>query len=111
MKAIRTYLATISGNRPPDIDGPIQFNHEDLGPPNIMIPEDGTVVTGIIDWESAAYHPRFWLATKPIYAGAFFLECETDEPRLWGQLLGQALDASGYKGEDAIFRHWITSIT
>lgn len=26
--------------------------------------DDGTV-SGIIDWESAAYYPRFWVATRP----------------------------------------------
>ncbi|KPM39857.1 hypothetical protein AK830_g6710 [Neonectria ditissima] len=111
LEAIRDYMANISTEPAPDIDQPFHFYHADLGPTNIMISEDGNLVTGIIDWESAAYYPKFWVATKPVYAGAFWLECETDEPKLWGQLLGQALDASGYKRLDVIFRRWSRSVT
>lgn len=104
-------MANISTEPPPAIDPPFHFYHADLGPTDIMISEDGNLVTGIIDWESAAYYPRFWVATKPGYAGAFWLECETDDPKLWGQLLGQALDASGYKALDTTFRRWSKSVT
>ncbi|KAJ2904551.1 hypothetical protein MKZ38_007750 [Zalerion maritima] len=86
LEDIRAHMANISTERPPDIDLPFHFYHADLRPTNIMISEDGNRVTGIIDWESAAYYPQFWVATKPVYAGAFWLECETDEPKLWGQL-------------------------
>ncbi|KAH7304474.1 hypothetical protein B0I35DRAFT_445304 [Stachybotrys elegans] len=101
---------TVSGCAPPDINLPFHFYHADLGPTNIMVSEDGNHVTGIIDWESAAYYPQFWIATKPVYAGAFWLECETDEPKLWGQLLGQALDAFNYRQADTTFRRWSKSI-
>ena len=104
--AMQAYMKTASASRPPELDELFHFYHADLGPTNIMISEDGNSVTGIIDWESAAYYPRFWVATKPVFAGAFWLECETDEPKLWGRLLGQALDANGFKEQEAIFREW-----
>lgn len=99
-------MSKISTEPPPDIDPRFHFYHADLGPTNIMVSEDGDRVTGIIDWESAAYYPRFWVATKPVTAGAFYLECETDEPKLWGHLLGHALEANGYKRQDTAFRRW-----
>ena len=104
--AMRAYMTTASANRPPELDQSFHLYHEDLRPTNIMISGDGNSVTGIIDWESAAYYPRFWVATKPVFAGAFWLECETDEPKLGGQLLGRELDANGFKEQEAIFREW-----
>lgn len=45
---------------PPDIDALFHFYHADLdlGPTNIMVSADDGVITAIIDWELAAYHPR-----------------------------------------------------
>ncbi|KAF1938381.1 hypothetical protein EJ02DRAFT_473950 [Clathrospora elynae] len=48
------------------------FYHADLGPTNIIVTEDGSIV-GIIDWESAAFYPKFWLGTKPLVSTRFFL--------------------------------------
>uniref|UniRef100_A0A8H7NLT3 Aminoglycoside phosphotransferase domain-containing protein n=1 Tax=Bionectria ochroleuca TaxID=29856 RepID=A0A8H7NLT3_BIOOC len=94
---------------PPAIDPVFHFYHADLGPTNVMVMQDGTV-SGIIDWESAAYYPQFWVATKTSLP-AFHLECETDDPTLWGQLLGQALEVCGYKRLDAEFRRWVKAVT
>ncbi|KAJ0160869.1 hypothetical protein CTA2_7162 [Colletotrichum tanaceti] len=108
-EALHDYMTNISTSPAPDIDPQFHFYHADLGPTNIMVSEvhgDRVTVTGIIDWESAAYYPRFWVATKPVTAGAFYLECETDEPKLWGQLLGQALETNGYERLDTAFRSW-----
>ncbi|KAK4100742.1 hypothetical protein N658DRAFT_567361 [Parathielavia hyrcaniae] len=87
-EAMRAYITKISTEPAPDIEAQFHFYHADLGPTNIIVSEDGDRVTGIIDWESAAYYPRFWVATKPVTAGAFYLECETEDPKLWEQLLG-----------------------
>ena len=109
-EAMHAYMTKISTDPAPDIDPQFQFYHADLGPMNIMVSEDGDRVTGVIDWETAAYYPRFWVATKPVTAWrAFNLECDTDEPKLWGQLLGQALETHGYKRLDAAFRRWNNS--
>ncbi|POR32989.1 Uncharacterized protein TPAR_06804, partial [Tolypocladium paradoxum] len=75
LEAIRAYMANISTKPPPDIKPPFRFYHADLGPTNIMISEDGNLITRR---ESAAYYPQFLVATKPVYAGVFWLECETD---------------------------------
>ena len=109
LEAIRAYMAKISTEAAPEIGPQFYFYHADLGPTNIMVSADGHV-TGIIDWESAAYYPQFWVATKPVFSGSFWLECETDEPKLWGQLLGQALETKGYKRQDAIFRRWNSAV-
>lgn len=109
-EAMRAYMGKISTEPTPDIDPLFHFYHADLGPTNIMVSEDGGHVTGIIDWESGAFFPRFWVATKPVPVGAFHLECENDEPKLWGQLLGQALERHGYKRADAAFRRWENSV-
>ncbi|KAK4042347.1 kinase-like domain-containing protein [Parachaetomium inaequale] len=64
-EAMQAYLANISTEPSPDVEAEFHFYHADLGPTNIMVSDDGRL-SGIIDWESAAYYPRFWLATKPL---------------------------------------------
>ncbi|KAI0643873.1 kinase-like domain-containing protein [Trametes meyenii] len=41
----------------------IVLTHNDLAPRNIMIDEDGNI-TGILDWECAAWLPEYWEYTK-----------------------------------------------
>lgn len=106
VEGIVTYMTNMSTEPPPHIDAPFIFYHADLGPTNIMISKDGNVITGIIDWESAAYYPRFWIATKPVVASAFWLESTIIEPKLWGELFGQALEAVGYKRLDTVYLTW-----
>jgi hypothetical protein len=96
----------ISAEPSPDIDAPFILYYTDFGPTNIIISKDGNAITGIIDWESAAYYPRFWIATKSVIASAFWLESTTIEPKLWGELLGQVLEAMGYKRLDKMYRNW-----
>jgi Ser/Thr protein kinase RdoA (MazF antagonist) len=109
LEEMRANMERISTEPPPAIDPVFHFYHADLGPTNVMVMQDGTV-SGIIDWESAAYYPQFWVATKTSLP-AFHLECETDDPTLWGQLLGQALEVCGYKRLDAEFRRWVKAVT
>jgi len=89
-EAMQAFLTKISTEPPPDIDTEFHFYHADLGPTNIMVSEDGRL-SAIIDWESAAYYPRFWLATKPLITNAFCFDCKTDDPGLWAKLLVQRL--------------------
>jgi len=56
------------------------FYHADLGPSNIIVKEDGSIV-GIIDWESAAFYPMFWLGTKPLVSAGFLLRGEKEKKR------------------------------
>ena len=105
--AMLAYLTKISTEPPPEIDAEFHFYHADLGPTNIMVSNDGRL-SGIIDWESAAYYPRFWLATKPLITWAFSLDCEKGEDRKsWRTLLVQGLEAKGgFKPLDEAYRRW-----
>ncbi|KAK3901215.1 hypothetical protein C8A05DRAFT_45088 [Staphylotrichum tortipilum] len=52
-------------------------------------------LSGIIDWESAALYPRFWVATKPL-VGHFFVSHELTKDELdWRDLLVHALGEKG----------------
>ncbi|KAH6651275.1 kinase-like domain-containing protein [Chaetomium tenue] len=106
-EGMQTYLAKISNATPPDIEPEFHFYHADLGPTNIMVSGDGRL-SGIIDWESAAYYPRFWLATKPLISWAFLLDCEEGEDsRSWARLLAQGLEThGGFKGQAEAYKCW-----
>ena len=56
--ALAAYMKRASTEPPPEIDALFHFYHADLGPTNIMVSADDGVITAIIDWELAAYHPR-----------------------------------------------------
>ena len=84
--------------------------HSDLGPTNIMISDDGKI-TGIIDWESVAFYPRFWVASKPVLAGGFLLDPdyvgEDIEVRGgWAEILRDALIAQGFEYSHDIVWWW-----
>ena len=58
-EALYAYMTKTSTKPSPQIDPLFHYYHADLGPTNILVSEDGTVA-GIIDWESAAFFPRFF---------------------------------------------------
>lgn len=63
-------------------------------------------MSGIIDWESAAFYPRVFLVTKPTTAGGFRLDgCNTDDPWLRAKLLSEAIKAQGGY-ESAVDQFW-----
>lgn len=124
-EAIFAYMTKISTKPSPKIDALFYFYHADLGPTNIMISEEGSLVTGIIDWESGAYYPRFYIVTKPAISSAYYLnrpteqqevltnekeeyekEGITDDEKLWGRLLSEALKAKGLGSPDETFLPW-----
>ncbi len=106
-EALRACTAKASSQPPPAIDPTFYFYHADLGPTNVMVSENGRV-TGIIDWESAAFYPRFFLATKPSISGGFNLGRRGDKNRgLWADLLTKAIEAhGGYEPMLEKFRCW-----
>lgn len=106
-EAMKSYLTDISSAPPPNVGHEFHFYHADLGPTNIMVSDDGRL-SGIIDWESAAYYPRFWLATKPLITWAFKLGCEKGEDsRLWAKLLAQGLEThGGFKQQEEAYNRW-----
>ncbi|KAI9047050.1 hypothetical protein LZ554_009124 [Drepanopeziza brunnea f. sp. 'monogermtubi'] len=87
--------------------------HPDLGPTNIMVTEDENHVSAIIDWEAAAYFPRFWVATRPASNWAFNLQGATpdEEKKGWSNLLVNALQAQGFHGLNKEFTKWSRAIT
>lgn len=83
------------------------FYHADLGPTNIMVSEDG-MVEGVIDWESAGYYPRFWIATKPSVSPGLDLcpappGCEEWD---WRKSLKTELERLGFPQANTWFMDW-----
>lgn len=76
------------------------FYHADLGPGNIMVSEEGNVM-GILDWESAGFYPRNWIALKPKLSPGFNLD-STKGPkrRAWCDLLRSMLEKEGFRTYD-----------
>jgi len=96
-----TYLSRQLATRYPDI-GCFYYYHADLGPGNIIVSESGNV-EGIIDWESAGFYPRFWIASKPMLSPGFYLSpAEGTNREAWRDLLRRMLQKEGF--EPAVFR-------
>ena len=79
------------------------FYHSDLGPTNIKVEVQmgEAKVTGLLDWETAGFLPRGWIATKCIVSGGmdfdWDIEGEEDET-LWRTSLAKVLvEEKGYK--------------
>lgn len=71
------------------------FYHADLGPTNVMVRDEQ--LHGLIDWESAAYYPRWWVALKPGISAGFYLHRDVATDRKeWARLLVEALGARGF---------------
>jgi hypothetical protein len=83
------------------------FYHADLTPPNIIVTEDGSIV-GIIDWESAAYYPKFWVATKPLVSPAFSVRGA--DKGAWVDLLANALKREGFLPDIRKYQAWQKAI-
>jgi hypothetical protein len=84
-----------------------KFYHADLGPSNVIVKEDGSII-GIIDWESAAFYPTFWLGTKPLVSAGFYLQ--SPERRAWAILLANALEREGLASDIEIYEAWRKAI-
>ena len=89
-------------------EGRLYLFHADLGPGNIML-KDGRI-TGILDWESAAYYPRYWLATKPLVSPGFYLEGFKAQKREWADLLVQSLKLLGFPSDIRAYELWKSAI-
>lgn len=100
-------MHTISSEPPPDLDESFYFYYPDLGPTNILVSDDGNSVAAIIDWEVAAYFPRFWVATRPDSNWAFRLESTTDaEKSGWAKLLVRALETREFRSLKTVYLEW-----
>jgi serine/threonine protein kinase len=79
------------------------FYHADLGPTNIIVDEHNDLAA-IIDWESAAFYPQFWIATKPLVSAGFNLGCEDRSE--WAFMLSQSLGRKKFNADVETFRTW-----
>ena len=62
-----------------------------------MVSEEGNV-EGILDWESAGFYPRCWIASKPMLSAGFYLSPMEGTKRVaWRDLLGRMLKKEGFK--------------
>ena len=101
-----SYFTGTSNHPPPDVEN-FHFHHSDLGPTNIMVSADGEV-TGIIDWESGGFFPRFWIATKPHVSPAFDFCPELSEvdANEWRRGLKGKLESKGYPALGHWYLEW-----
>uniref|UniRef100_A0A093V7A4 Uncharacterized protein YcbJ n=1 Tax=Talaromyces marneffei PM1 TaxID=1077442 RepID=A0A093V7A4_TALMA len=89
------YLQRISKRPAPIFEDTFYFYHADLGPTNILVSQDGEV-NGILDWESAAFYPDFWVSLKPYISAGFLLN--TNESRHeWVDLFETKLSEIGFR--------------
>lgn len=94
-RAFEKYLQRISKQPVPLLGDKFCFYHADLGPTNILVSNDGEI-KGILDWESAAFYPKFWISLKPYISAGFFLN--TEESRYeWVDLLESKLSNVGFE--------------
>ncbi|KAI9743915.1 MAG: hypothetical protein M1818_002649 [Claussenomyces sp. TS43310] len=92
--ALAFHLSAVAPECDLDVGSLFYFYHADLGPTNIIV-LDSTVV-GILDWESAAYYPKFWIATKARLSAGFYLQNDRTDRKAWSCILGQMLEANGF---------------
>ena len=89
---LREFLLEISnGVEPPEMDDEFHFTHGDLSPTNVIL--SGTEipksldkshvhVASVIDWERAAFYPKFWIALYLFHpTGAHWLSLGEEQYR------------------------------
>ncbi|KAH9221682.1 hypothetical protein DL95DRAFT_355778 [Leptodontidium sp. 2 PMI_412] len=103
-ESLASHLSTIAPGSRLDVGDLFYFYHADLGPTNIMVLE-GTI-TGILDWESAAYYPKFWIATKPRLSAGFYLQKDRNDRKAWSNMLSDILKASGFLQNIDEYNSW-----
>ncbi|KAE9989986.1 hypothetical protein EG327_001998 [Venturia inaequalis] len=90
----------------PVIPDTFYFYHADLGPTNIIISKEGHI-EGVLDWESAGFFPKFWIATKPLISAGFNLPQESDADRYaWANMFSAALEVEGFEVAMDQFKMW-----
>jgi hypothetical protein len=105
---LKAYMARISSEPAPEFEEPLLFYHPDLGPTNVMVSDSGDKIAAIIDWESAGYYPKFWVATRPAASWAYRLEgTSTDAEKYeWRTLLVEALEMKEFSSAISVYTKW-----
>jgi len=94
---LQAYLTKQNPDTQIKVKGPFHFYHGNLGPTNILVPDEAEI-NGITDWESAGYYPRFWIDTKPLVSAGFYFSSAKDlvNKKAWAVLLGKYLERKGF---------------
>ncbi|KAH7333354.1 hypothetical protein BKA65DRAFT_564556 [Rhexocercosporidium sp. MPI-PUGE-AT-0058] len=103
-KALASHLSAVAPESDLDVGSLFYFYHADLGPTNIMV-VNGTMV-GILDWESAAYYPKFWIATKPRLSAGFYLQKDRTDQKAWSCILSKMLEADEFPQNVGGYDKW-----
>jgi hypothetical protein len=106
---LRDYMSAISSTSPPSFDDTFLLFHDDQGPTNILVSAAGDKVEAIIDWTSAAYLPRFWIATVALAHAGFTLD--DDNSDAWARMLVKALETHGSHERLSEFQQWRSRIS
>jgi hypothetical protein len=103
---LRAYWTKISSVPPPPLDDTFVLYHDDQGPTNILVSDDGDKLVAIIDWANASYMPKFWIATAPNTVGGFCVEVEGVYEKDWMVMLSDALKRKRFEDCRDEFRAW-----
>ncbi|KAK6000636.1 hypothetical protein QM012_003361 [Aureobasidium pullulans] len=99
------YMRSISSAPPPEFGDTMVLFHDDQGPTNILVSDDGNNLVAIIDWANAAYFPRFWVATVPVAnTGGFWLSDGSGDS--WARMLVAALKTHGLDDKLEEWKSW-----
>lgn len=90
------YFRRISTQPSAPVGDRFHFYHADLNPLNVLVSDDGTTVSAILDWESAGFYPKFWISLKPYRSGGFNLDAPGDSRYEWTDLLESKLSDLGF---------------
>lgn len=103
-EGLASHLPSVAPGSRLDVGDKSYYYHADLGPTNVVVLE-GTI-TGILDWESAAYYPKFWIATKSRLSAGFCLQKDRTDRKAWSNMLGDLLEASGFVQSIDEYNSW-----
>jgi len=103
-KDLASHLSAVAPGSDLDTGSTFYFYHADLGPTNIMVLDNS--ISGILDWESAAYYPRFWIATKPRLSAGFYLQKDRTYPKAWSNMLADMLGFHGFPQDIQGYNKW-----
>lgn len=105
----RAYLKSLSTNPLPEFVDELILLHDDQGPTNVLVSDDGNSVAAIIDWANVAYRPRFSAVTAIYLVGGFIMEDEripeAERPD-YARMLAAALQAQGFPECKDQYRAW-----
>ncbi|KAF4952720.1 hypothetical protein FSARC_12588 [Fusarium sarcochroum] len=87
------------------------FNHNDLGPTNVMVDLDHSCEIGIVDWEMAGFVPREWVRTKLAGCGAMdfcWKGVDPNDPSMkeWRVRVAQQLQNYGFPEVLEAYLRW-----